>query len=202
MNETDLLKGRLDEDTLNNLREHIGAESNEQTETAATSIISTLIAGLAKNTENPDGTNSLLSALDRDHDGSILDDAMNILLGRRQPQNPKTTNGPGILEHIFGNKQSKVNEVIGRSSGLDKSKILKLMITLAPLVLGALGKAKRNRGIDGNGISDLLRGTVQRQTAQRKEMSLIERLLDSDGDGNFMEEIADLGSNVFLSNRK
>ena len=202
MNETDLLKGRLDEETLNNLREHIGAESNEQTETAATGIISTLIAGLAKNTERPDGTNSLLSALDRDHDGSILDDAMNLLLGRKQPKNPKTTNGQGILEHIFGNKQDKLNEVVGRSSGLDKSKIFKLMITLAPLVLGALGKAKRNRGIDGNGISDLLRGTVQRQTAQRQEMSLIERLLNSDGNGNFMEEIADLGSNAFLSNRK
>lgn len=202
MNETELLKGRLDENTVNTLREHIGAESNEQTETAASSIISTLIAGLAKNTERPDGTNSLLSALDRDHDGSILDDAWDVLFGKRQPKNPKTTNGPGILEHIFGNKQTQLNEVIGRSSGLDKSKILKLMITLAPLVLGALGKAKRNRGIDGNGISNLLRGTAQRQSAQRQELSLISRLLDSDGDGNIMEEIADFGSNAFLSNRK
>jgi hypothetical protein len=202
MNEIDLLKGRLDDNFVNDLRENIGAESNEQVETAASGIISALMAGLAKNTERPDGVNSLVSALDRDHDGSLLDDAVNLLFGKKEPKNPKTTDGRGILEHIFGKKEAQVTEVVGKSSGLDKSKILRLMITLAPMILGALGKAKRNRGMDGNGIGDLLRGTVQRQRAQNQEQSLLSRLLDSDGDGNIMEEIADFGSNVFLSNRK
>ncbi len=202
MNEINLLKGHLDEDVIENLRDHIGAESSEQTEAAASGIISSLVAGLSRNADKPEGENALLSALDRDHDGSFLDDAMGFILGRKKMDNPKTTNGPGILEHILGNKQNQVNDVMGRVTGLDKSKILKLMIALAPMVLGALGKARNNQGSNGRGIADLLRGTVQTQTAERQEMNLITRLLDSDGDGNVMDDIANLGMNAFLGRRK
>ncbi len=75
MNEQEILEGRLDEDLINNLRKRIGADSNEQTEAAAKASIATLTTALARNAESPNGISSLLSALDRDHDGSILDDA-------------------------------------------------------------------------------------------------------------------------------
>ncbi len=200
--ELEILNGQLDENLINDLREEIGAESNEQTEAAASGVISSLVAGLNKNAEKPGGLAGLLSALDRDHDGSVLDDAVGILFGRRKLQNPRTTNGPGILEHILGNKQNQVNDALGRATGLDKGKILKLMITLAPLVLGVLGRARNRRGFKSDQIGDLLRGTVQNQTAERKGMGLLKKLLDSDGDGKVIKEIANLGMNAFLSRRK
>lgn len=203
MNEKDILEGRLDENLINDLRTHIGAESNEQTEAAANASIATLTTALAKNAETPNGRNSLLSALDRDHDGSILDDAANMLFGRKQPNNPKTLNGPGILEHIFGNKQDRVAEGIGRSSGLDKGKALKLLITLAPLILSVLGRAKRQQPSGGgNNILDLLRNVVLSRNSQGNGQGLVNRLIDTDDDDGVLDDLGNLGRNAFLSRAK
>ena len=200
MNEQDILQGHLDENLINDLRKYIGADSNEQTEAAANASIATMTTALARNANSPNGRNALLSALDRDHDGSILDDAADFLFGRKQPQNPKTVNGPGILEHIFGRRQERVAEGIGRSTGLDKNKTLKLLMTLAPLILGALGKAKRQQG--GNSISDLLKGILLNRNAQMNDGGLLSRLIDSDDDDGVLDDLANLGRNAFLSQRK
>ena len=202
MNEKDILEGRLDENLINDLRTYIGADSNEQTQAAANASIATLTTALARNAESQNGSNSLLSALDRDHDGSILDDAVNLLFGRKQPRNPKTVNGPGILEHIFGSKQERVAEGIGRSTGLDKGKALKLLMTLAPLILGALGRAKRQQSSGGNGIFDLLRKTVLSRNSQYGDQGLLNRLVDSDDDDGVLDDLANLGRNAFLSRTK
>jgi|SRR5687767_13177618 len=201
MKETDVLDGKLDQDLISELRREIGAESNEQTEAAASGVISSLVAGLNRNAEKPGGLDGLLAALDRDHDGSILDDAVGFIFGRKKIPNPKTTDGPGILEHIFGNKQDDVNEALGRNTGLSKSKILQLMMTLAPLVLGVLGKKRNQQGYGRQQLGDLLRGSVQQQMNEGKPIGLLNRLLDSNNDGSIMDDIAHLGRNAFLSRR-
>lgn len=202
MDVIDSLRGQLDENVINELTQEIGAESNEQTEAASSAIISTLVAGLSKNTQSPEGANSLVSALDRDHDGSVLDDLAGSLFGRRKMQNEKTTDGAGILDHILGGRKTNVSEAVGRATGLDKGQILKLMISLAPMVLGMLGKARNKQGLGATGISDLLRGTVQSQSQRGQGMGLLNRLLDSDGDGEVMDDIVNLGRNAFLSRAK
>ena len=199
MNLIQMLRDQLDENTVSELRQDIGAESNEQTEDAANAVFSTMVAGLSKNIEQPEGANALVSALDRDHDGGFLEDIVGGIFGRRKFENPRTTNGRGILEHIFGGKQERVNDGLGRATGLDKSQIFKLMISLAPMVLGLLGKARNKQGFGVNEISEMLRGTVQTQAREGKGMGLLNRLLDSDGDGNIMDDLAGLGRNAFLS---
>lgn len=201
MKESEVLDGKLDQDLISELRREIGAESDEQTEAAASGVISSLVAGLNKNAEKPGGLDGLLSALDRDHDGSVLDDAMGILFGKKKLENPKTTNGRGILEHIFGNKQDDVNEALGRNTGMSKGKILQLMITLAPLVLAVLGKARNRQGYGRQQLGDMLRGSVQNQMNEGKPMGMLNRLLDSNKDGSIMDDIANLGRNAFLSRR-
>src|SRR5919108_2645131 len=71
MNADNILEGNMDPDTITNLRREIGADSDEQTEAAISAITTTLMSGLSKNAESQNGAESLLSALDRDHDGSI-----------------------------------------------------------------------------------------------------------------------------------
>lgn len=201
MNVVELLQGQLDDNLLSQLSQQIGAQSNQQTAAAASGIISTLVAGLNKNVERPGGADALVSALDRDHDGSLLDDVAGFLLGNRQAQNPKTQNGLGIIGHILGGNQFNVASVLGKATGLDSSQIGKLMISLAPMVLAALGKMRSQEGLNAEGIGGLLKGTVQSQVNQKQEMGLLGRLLDSDGDGSVMDDIANLGMKFFL-NRK
>ena len=203
MDVLELLQGQLDDNLIQQLTRHIGAESPQQTEAAASGIISTLIAGLSKNAERPEGANALVSAIERDHDGGLLDDVSGFLFGNKQVSNPKTLNGAGILEHILGGKQNNVQDMLGKVTGLNKSQIFKLMIALAPMVLAALGKAKNQQQQSSGGfdISDLLRGTVRSQTNQRQEFGLLQRFLDKDGDGSVMDDLANMGMNVFLKRR-
>jgi len=135
----------------------------------------------------------LNNALERDHDGGILDNLSDILGGRNvQPQQERALNGAGILEHILGNKQSKVADAIGQENGLNAGQIGNLMKTLAPVLLGVLGKQKRQQGLDVSGISDLLRGERQQQQ-QRQSSSpiggLLKNFIDQDGDGNIMDDL-------------
>ncbi|MEO6131796.1 MAG: DUF937 domain-containing protein [Saprospiraceae bacterium] len=197
MNLIELLNGHLDGNLIGKLSQNIGAESEEQTSTAASGIISTLIAQLSKNAATPEGSDALTAALDRDHDGSILNDLPGFLLGNKQTDNPSTLNGTGILAHIFGNKQSKVTDMLGRATGLDKSQILKLMISLAPMVLAALGKARHQNGSNGGSIGDILSRTVNSPANQSQETDLLHRFLDKDGDGSVMDDIANFGMKFF-----
>ena len=167
MNVIELLQGQLDENLIQQLSQHIGAESTEQTEAAASGIISTLVAGLNKNAATPDGA----------------------------------LNGAGILQHILGNKQSNTQDMLGKATGLDTAQIGKLMIALAPMVLAALGKARKQEAVSSENIGDLLSGSVKSQVNQQQEMGLLQRFLDADGDGSVMDDIANMGMKFFL-NRK
>ena len=199
MNIIELLHGQLDSNVISQLSQQIGADSNDQTETAVAGIISSLVAGLSKNAQQPGGAAALVSAIDRDHDGSLLNDVTGFLLGNKQTQNPSTLNGAGILGHILGNNQSMVTDVMTKASGLNNSQISKLMISLAPMVLAALGKARNQGGLDVGGVSDLLKNNVRSQANQHQEMGVLERLLDSDGDGSVMDDIANMGMKFFMS---
>ena len=80
-------------------------------------------------------------ALDRDHDGSILDDLGGFL------GDYLSGRGAGILSHIFGDQEGAVERGVSQASGLDLSKVGPLLMILAPIVMGALGRARREEGI-------------------------------------------------------
>ena len=69
------------------------------------------------------------------------------------------------------------------------------MTMLAPILMGALGKTKRQQGLDVGGLANLLTGTVtqQRQSAQNPTMGLVTRFLDQDGDGSIADDVANIG---------
>ena len=191
-----VLQSQLSDDMIDRLSNQIGG-SREQTQAAANGAVSTLLAAMAKNVRQPGGAHALAGALARDHDGSILDDAMGYLLGNRQPQNANTLNGSGILKHVLGQKQESANDMLGKLSGLDKSQIMQLMITLAPLVMGALGKA-RNTQSRPQGIGQLLSRSVKSASNKRNELGLIGKFLDKDDDGSVMDDLMNMGMKALL----
>ena len=160
MDTNDILHGQLDDQTIDHLSDQIGTEQKDKTRTAAKGVIGSLLSGLNNNVQKPGGLNALLAAIDRDHDGNILEDLPAFLFGRRQAQNPKTTDGEGILDHVFGSRQEEVKEQVSRSSGLNLGQIGRLLITLAPMVMGALGRTRRQSNLDPGGFQNLLRRIV------------------------------------------
>lgn len=155
-----ILQGQLSDDLLDNLSQHIGADK-EQTASAANGIFATLLGGLANNASSEQGLSALGSALDKNHDGSILDDLMGMAGSVMQGQGAGATNGMGILGHILGDRQEVAAEQVSQSSGLNMGQVMKLMPILAPIVMGVLGKARSAGGLDLGNLAGILMGSAQ-----------------------------------------
>ena len=199
----DLLQNQLSEGMIDQLSQQLGGADRDQTKTAATGIMTTLMGALANNASRPEGASALADALDRDHDGSILDNMMGMLSGNVQPQQQRAANGTGILRHILGDKQGGAINMISQLSGLDSGKTGNLMTMLAPMLMGTLGRTKQQQGLDVGGLASLLSGSVSQQRAQNQQspvMGLLNQFLDQDGDGSVMDDVAGMVGNTLLKN--
>jgi hypothetical protein len=192
-----LLQGQLGEGVIDQLAGNVG-ESKETTQAAANGIFSALLNGINKNISQEGGGNALLSALDKDHDGSILDNIGDLLSGNTQAANPNTLNATGILQHVLGGNQSNVVDAISKMTGMDSSKAMQMLMTLAPMVLGTLGKLKSQPNVGGSGLLDLITKTTQTNNQQNAHAGIFEKLLDSDGDGSVMDDILNMGAKSLL----
>ncbi|MEM7104326.1 MAG: DUF937 domain-containing protein [Bacteroidota bacterium] len=196
----DLLTDQLGGNTLQAISGQLGADEN-QVQSAVGTALPLILSALARNSANDEGANSLNNALADDHDGSILDDLAGFI-GNSQ-QGP----GAGILKHVLGDRRTNIEKVIGGNSGLSQNQTSGLMEMLAPVVMGVLGKQKRQSALNANGIASLL-GTLANQNQKRnpQSMGLIGSLLDSDGDGSINDDIAKIGmkylGNMLFKRRK
>ncbi len=131
----------------------IGVEKS-QAANALQGVLPTLLGAMAGNAQNESGASGLLGALDRDHDGSVLDDIAGFVT------NSDSGPGAGILKHVLGGNRSNVENKISQQSGLSSGAVGKLFEIAAPLVMGYLGKQKRSQssGFDAGGIGGLLAG--------------------------------------------
>ncbi len=185
-----LLEQQLgNENLMETLTQQIGGADVNQTRNAAGGVISALMGAMAKNASNPQGASALANALDRDHDGSVLDDVVGLLSGKSEAANPKALNGAGIVNHLLGDRQTNVMDMVSQVSGMDKNQVGSLMIKLAPVIMGALGKTKRESGLDIGGLANLLQGTVTQQKQANPVMNMVTSFLDKDGDGSVVDDL-------------
>ncbi len=216
----DMLTSQLGGATLEQLGGQIGAD-RETTSKAVTAAIPVLLGGLARNAKSPEGASALASALERDHDGGVLDDiggllsnltggggggglgsligaAGSLLGGGAKPQ-PKALDGAGILGHILGQRRPVVEEGVAKASGLDAKKVAMLLPVLAPIVMGALGKMKREQNLDAGGLANILAG--EKQVVEQRAPGLgggLMDLLDADDDGQILDDLAKIGGKGLL----
>lgn len=177
---TQMLLGQLGENGLSSLGESLGANP-AATKTAAAAALPLLFSALAKNASSDDGATALDRALDRDHDGSVLDGITNALSDESQ-----ATVGNGILKHVLGSQRGDAETGIAKVSGLDSNQSAQMLAKLAPLVMGTLGKAKRTQGLDAGGLASMLAGEGSQAQSQ---LSGLAGMLDRDGDGSVADDV-------------
>lgn len=185
----ELLLGQLSGSTVSQLGDAIGSDG-EKTQTALAAALPLLIGALSRNAAKPDGAQALHAALGRDHDGSVLDD-MTRAFGHESQ-----IDGEKILAHALGSRKQTVEAGVARTSGLDSGQATKLMATLAPIIMGALGRKQRSDGLDAAGLAGLL--TQERQGIEQNSAaaSLIDGLLDQDDDGSVVDDLGKLGAGL------
>jgi len=146
-----------------------------------------LLGAMKKNTAEPQGAEGLMNALSSRHDGSILDN-LGGLFGGGVDSNV-LDDGAGILGHVLGARQPKVENALSQKSGLDAATIANILKIAAPILMGFLGRQKAQSNVsDANGLNTLLGSMLGGQPQQNQ--SLIESLLDSDGDGSILDDVA------------
>ena len=192
-----LLQDQVSDSLMDSVISQIGGGGNvkkEQASSAASGVMNMLMGALANNASTPQGASALMGALDRDHDGSILDDVAGFLGGSKQASNTKMLNGAGILKHVLGNRQESAVNMLSKDTGMDKTQILNMLIKFAPMVMGMLGKVKREQNLDAGGLTSFLKNSQQVQKKSTSGMGdLFTSLLDQDGDGSVIDDVAQTG---------
>lgn len=192
----DLVNERLDDNAISQLSQQLGVDP-QTTRQALPAALTALLGGLSHNASQPAGAQQLLGALSQDHDGSILDNLSGALGNPQLGQQ-----GAGILGHIFGGRRPTVETQVGRASGLNAATAGRLLMLLAPFVLGALGKMQRQKGLDQGGLSDVLGKERQRvEQTHPQHGGLLNVLLDRDGDGQIMDDLAGMAGGLLGGRR-
>ncbi|HSM36283.1 MAG TPA: DUF937 domain-containing protein [Longimicrobiales bacterium] len=180
----DIVSRQLTGDVIGRMGREIGADETS-TERAVAAALPLLLGSLARNAQRPEGARSLNAALRDDHDGSLLDDPLGGML------TPTTqSDGAKILGHMFGQREPAVRTGVGRASGLDSGQVLRLMSMLAPIVMAALGRMRRQEDLDAGGLATRLdRERADMVNRDSTLGGLLTGMLDQDGDGSVMDDI-------------
>ena len=194
----EMLQGQFSKTLVDQLGRQIGGASPKQTNSAIQLAIPAIMNAISRNVATPEGADGLAGALDRDHDGSILDDVFGFLSGSRQASNASMLNGSGILGHILGGNQNNVIGMIAKMTGMDKSKTGSLLVTLAPMILGVLGKQKKESNLGSRDLADLITRSTQNHNRGYKKAGIINQVLDADGDGSVLDDIGGMGFKFLL----
>ncbi|HEX6095214.1 MAG TPA: DUF937 domain-containing protein [Thermoanaerobaculia bacterium] len=190
----DSVRQQLDANTIQTISQQLGADP-ATTSNAISMALPALVGGLSRNASSPQGAAALDAALN-DHDGSILDNLGGLLGGGGGTGAGSALGGLGggiggaILGHIFGAKRGSVEAGVGKASGLDAARTAQLLAMLAPIVMGVLGRMKRQKGIDANQLPDVL--NAGRQQGE-KEVPGLGGLLDANNDGQITDDLLRMG---------
>ncbi len=197
----DLLGQQQGNQAVEQISQNLGANSSV-VNSAIQMALPAILSGLARNTQNPQGAESLNNALEKDHNGGLLDNLMGYLGGGlpAPQETTRQTDGGGILGHIFGSNQTQVAKEVSQNTGLDMGQVAQLLITLAPIVMNYMGKQKQDQNLGADGLSNWL-GGQQQQIQQSPQGSLINSMLDSDGDGSITDDLASMAFN-YMTNRR
>ena len=192
----DLLNGPMGQMIVQGVSSQLGSDSGK-VQSAVQSAIPMLLGALKKNAQDPEKAQGLFQALQSKHDGSIFDQLGDIF-GGGSVNEDVVQDGEKILGHVLGDKKDLVANALSQKTGLDSGSAFDILKMAAPIVMGMLGKQARENQVNEPGmlsnIVDSLTGQVQ---GAQQDQSLIEKLLDSDGDGSIIDDLFNLGKKFF-----
>ncbi len=117
-----------------------------------------IISYLSKKSQSAGEAESLNAALDKDHDGSILNDV--------SQAETRQSEGNSILTHIFGGEKQNVENQLSQKTGISIDKIGPVLSMLAPIIMGYIGKEKQQSNVGAGGLGGLLESILGNASSQ------------------------------------
>ncbi|UOE37716.1 MULTISPECIES: DUF937 domain-containing protein [Chryseobacterium] len=168
----DLLTGSTGNQVAEQAENKFGISKNQII--ALLAVATPLVINYLRNkSQDANEAEALNNALDKDHDGSILNDPSQ--LEARQNE------GGSILSHIFGNQKSTVENQLSQNTGISIDKIGPVLAMLAPVIMGYIGKEKQQNNVGAGGLGDLLGGILggAQNQAQQQQSNPLNDILGS-----------------------
>ena len=184
----DSLKQQLGPDTIQQISTKLGADP-AMTSNAIAVALPILLGGLGRNAASTDGAQKLDTALGA-HDGSILNDLGGLL------NNPAGGIGGAILGHILGSRQAPVEQGVSKATGMNAQQVTQLLMMLAPIVMGVLGRMKQQQGLGPAQIPDVINQGRAEIEKQAPGTSVLGSILDSNHNGSIVDDVARIGTSV------
>lgn len=165
--------------------QQLGLDQNQATQ-AVSAALPLLMGALGSNASQPQGAQSLLNALQKDHlgggsggGGFDLGGILGAVLGGG---GGAATNGAGILGHVFGGQTDQAAQVLGNKTGLDSGRAGQLLAILAPIVMSFLAQRFAQQG-NANELGQAL--GAEAPPAAAGGIGGLLNAFDQDGDGQF-----------------
>lgn len=168
----DLLTGNTGNQVAEQAEKKFGISKNQII--ALLAVATPLVISYLRNkSQDAKEAEALNNALDKNHDGSILDDTSN--LESRQNE------GGSILSHIFGNEKNTIENQLSQNTGISMDKIGPILAMLAPVIMGYIGKEKQQNNVGAGGLGDLLGGILggAQSQAQAQQSNPLNDILGS-----------------------
>ncbi|HEX7941085.1 MAG TPA: DUF937 domain-containing protein [Gemmatimonadaceae bacterium] len=167
----DLVQQHLGPQEIQQISQQLGTDP-AQTQQAVNAALPAIVGGLASTSQQPGGTSTIQQLLGSH--GGILGSLGSIIGGGGAADS-------GILGQVLGHHQADVNQGVQQASGLDSDRTRKLLMILAPIVIGALAKRAMNHGADNDPgkLNDVIRqdATQAQQQAQAQGQKHVGGLL-------------------------
>ncbi len=168
----DLLTGNTGNQVAEQAENKFGISKNQVI--ALLAVATPLIISYLRNkSQDAKEAEALNNALDKDHNGSILNDASQI--------EARQAEGGSILDHIFGGQKSTVENQLSQNTGISIDKIGPILAMLAPVVMGYIGQQKQQSNVGAGGLGDLLGGILGNASnqAQAQQSNPLNEILGS-----------------------
>ncbi|MBT3741649.1 DUF937 domain-containing protein [Polaribacter sp.] len=183
----DLLKSDLGKSIISEVAGSTGNDS-DKTSSVLTMALPVLMKAMERNAATPEGAEGLMGALSGKHDGSILDNLGGLFSGGVDETIKQ--DGAGILKHVLGNRQQGVEQILSQKAGIDAGSVANILKVAAPLLMGVLGKQKKEQNINSSGDITGLLGGLLGGNDSKNEQNFLEQILDADGDGSVVDDVA------------
>lgn len=177
MDITQLLNSEIGNQIIKGIGQQAG--TSEKDTASVVNAAGPLLMGMMKNNAaSQQGASSLMGAL-QEHDGSVLDNISGFLGGGGNPQD-----GNGILSHILGGQRQTVENSLSEKTGVSTASVSKILVMLAPIVMGYLGKQSRNSNTSSSGgLGDLLGSLMGGSSSSSIAGNILSSVLGGQGGG-------------------
>lgn len=162
-----------------NLGERFGL-SQQQTAAAVSSLLPALMGGMQKNVQQQGGLEGLLSALSGGHHQRYVEDP-NAVIGEAPIEE-----GNGILGHLLGSKDvsRQVANNAAAQTGVGADILKQMLPIVASMMMGAVSKQTAG-------------GQVAAAAGGAGILDMLTPLLDRDGDGSALDDVAGMLGGFF-----